>query len=54
MKIIERSHELDLEDACNDFLTKNQIELIDLHYSSSITSHNGQLEYTFSVLIVYK
>ena len=53
VKIIEKTHELDLADAINEFIVKDKPVVESLHYSTSLTSLNGQLEYSFSVLIVY-
>ena len=53
IKIIEKTHELDLADALNEFIEKDKPFIESLHYSSALTSLNGQLEYSFSVLIVY-
>ena len=53
IKIIERSHELDLEDALNEFLTQRDMIIKDVQYAVSMTSCNGQLEYSFSCFIVY-
>lgn len=53
IKIIEKTHELDLQDALNEFIKKEQPDIQDLHYAVALTSHNGQLEYSFSCMIVY-
>lgn len=53
IKIIEKSHELDLQDAFNDFIESENPNIIDIHYSVALTSLNGELEYSFSALIVY-
>lgn len=53
IKIIEKTHELDLEDALNDFICKENPDIQNIHYQVAMTSHNGELEYSFSCLIVY-
>ncbi|MEE0967162.1 MAG: sporulation protein Cse60 [Bacilli bacterium] len=53
IKIIEKTHELDLEDALNDFITNEKPEIINIHYSVAMTALNGNLEYSFSCLIEY-
>lgn len=53
IKIIEKTHELDLEDAVNDFFEKEEVNVQEIKYQVSLTSHNGELEYSFSCLIVY-
>ena len=53
VKIIEKTHELDLEDALNDFFMKEAPNIQMLRYQVAMTSHNGELEYSFSFMIVY-
>lgn len=53
IKIIEKTHELDLEDALNVFIQKENPQILHLHYQVALTSHNGELEYSFSCLIEY-
>lgn len=53
IKIIEKTHELDLQDALNDFIKKESPDIQKIRYAVAMTSHNGQLEYSFSCLIVY-
>ena len=53
IKIIEKTHELDLQDALNDFIEKENPDIQNMYYSVAMTSHNGTLEYSFSCIIVY-
>lgn len=53
IKIIEKSHELDLEDAFNEFIEKENPKIQDIQYQVALTSCHGNLEYSFSCLIVY-
>lgn len=53
IKIIEKTHELDLQDALNDFIEKENPNIQNMYYSVALTSHNGNLEYSFSCMIVY-
>ncbi|MCD7808317.1 MAG: sporulation protein Cse60 [Erysipelotrichaceae bacterium] len=53
IKIIESTHELDLQDALNDFIVEDDPHIISLHYAVAMTSLLGELEYSFSCLIVY-
>lgn len=50
IKIIEATHELDLEDALNQFLAT--VNVIKLHYQVAICS-GDELEYSFSCMIEY-
>lgn len=53
IKIIEKTHELDLEDAINDFIAKDNPKIIKMHYAVALTTLNGVLEYSFSCMIEY-
>lgn len=53
IKIIEKTHELDLEDALNEFIQKENPQIQDMQYQVALTSCHGNLEYSFSCLIVY-
>ena len=53
IKIIEKTHELDLEDELNDFIAKEEVSIINLHYQVAMTFSN-ELEYSFSCLIEYE
>ena len=52
IKIIERSHELDLEDDVNEFL-KTVTTVYQIDYRVALTVCKDELEYTFSCFIVY-
>ena len=49
----EKTHELDLEDELNDFIAKEEVSIINLHYQVAMTFSN-ELEYSFSCLIEYE
>lgn len=53
IKIIEKTHELDLEDELNDFIAKEEVSIINLHYQVAMIFSN-ELEYSFSCLIEYE
>ena len=40
IKIIEKTHELDLEDELNDFIAKEEVSIINLHYQVAMTFSN--------------
>ncbi len=52
VKLFDESHELDLEKKINNFLNED-IELIDIKYSVSITTSGEDQIYCFSALIIY-
>ena len=53
VKIIEKTHELDLEDEINDFLNEKKPIILSMHYQVAMTFSN-ELEYSFSCFIVYE
>ena len=53
VKIIEKTHELDLEDEINDFLEKKNPKILSLQYQVAMT-FSSELEYSFSCLIEYE
>jgi len=53
VKVFDESHEKDLEESINDFLTDN-IEVIDIKYSISISVFSEEQIFCFSALIMYK
>ncbi len=53
VKIIEKTHELDLEDEINDFIAKKDPEILAMHYQVAMT-FSSELEYSFSCLIEYE
>lgn len=53
VKIIEKTHELDLEDEINDFLSKKNPKILSMHYQVAMT-FSSELEYSFSCLIEYE
>ena len=53
VKIIEKTHELDLEDEINDFLEKKNPKILSLHCQVAMT-FSSELEYSFSCLIEYE
>ena len=53
IKIIEKTHELDLEEELNSFFKKNEITILQMHYQVAMCFSN-ELEYSFSCLICYE
>lgn len=53
VKIFDESHEKDLEDDINNFLTTNDIEVIDIKFSVSTSLFSDEQIYCFSALIMY-
>lgn len=54
VKLFDENHEADLEDAINDFLSDNNIEVIDIKYQiSTMYDYKDQI-YCYSAMILYK
>lgn len=54
VEIIEKTHELDLQDEVNKFLhDKTEEDIIRIEYQTAMT-YSTELEYSFSCMIVYK
>lgn len=54
VKVIDESHEKDLEDEINKFIGENEIEVIDIKFSVSTSIFSEEQIYCFSALIMYK
>ncbi len=53
VKIIDESHEKDLEVAVNSFLASLQGELIDIKFQTSIAMFGDEQIYCFTAMIIY-
>ena len=53
VKVFDESHEKDLEDKINKFLKENEIDLVDIKFSTSIGIVGEEQIYCFSALIFY-
>ena len=53
IKIIEKTHELDLEDEINEFIAKKDPKILAIHYQVAMT-FSSELEYSSSCLIEYE
>lgn len=54
VKIFDENHEKDLEQAINEFIEKEDPEIIDIKYSVSMGVFSEEQIYCFSALIVYR
>ena len=54
IKVIDEEHEKDLEDSINDFIKENNINIIDIKFSSSCSIYGEEQIYCFSALIMYE
>ncbi|CVH77080.1 hypothetical protein BN3662_01974 [Clostridiales bacterium CHKCI006] len=53
VKLFDEEHELDLEDAINDFLDELEGEVIHIHYQVALCLNGNEMEYCYSALIEY-
>ena len=53
VKIIDESHESDLEKAVNDFLKTLDGEVIDIKYQVSVSVFSEEQIFCFSAMIIY-
>lgn len=54
VKIFDFEHELDLENAVNEFLTKDDVEIVNIYYQTSHFYGGSEQLFSFSALILYK
>ena len=53
VKLFDENHEQDLEEAINDFLSRKNIDLIDIKYQLSIMYDYKDQIYCYSALLLY-
>ena len=53
VKIFDESHEKDLEERINDFLSDNDVDIIDIKYQVSTSISGEDQIYCFSAMIIY-
>ncbi len=53
VKVFDESHEKDLEEVVNNFLSSSNIDVIDIKYQVSISEYAEEQIYCFSAMIVY-
>ena len=54
VKIIDESHEKDLEKSVNNFLMTNNYDIIDIQFRTAVSIFSEEQIYCFSALILYK
>mgnify|MGYP002517665851 FL=1 len=54
VKVIDESHEKDLERSINSFLLSGNYDIIDMQFSTAIGIFGEEQIYCFSVLILYR
>lgn len=53
VKIIDESHEKDLECSVNEFLSSTNCDIIDIKYQVAISLFGEEQIYCFSAMIIY-
>ena len=53
VKVFDESHEKDLEEVINRFISEEEPEIIDIKFSTAVAVSEEQI-YCFSALIVYR
>lgn len=54
VKIIDESHEKDLEEEINKFLNNCEFEIMDIKFNSAVAIYGEEQIFCFSALIMYK
>ena len=54
VKVIDESHEKDLENALNGFLNSGDFDIIDIKFQVAIATSGEDQLYCFSALVVYR
>jgi hypothetical protein len=54
VKMFDFEHEIDLENAINEFLTKNNIKIINIYYQACHFYAGNEQVFSFSALILYQ
>ena len=54
VKIFDFEHEVDLEEAINDFLADEKVEMVNIFYQTSHFYAGNEQLFSFSAMILYK
>ena len=54
VKIFDFEHEIDLEEAINNFISEENIELVNIFYQTSHFYAGNEQLFSFSAMILYK
>ena len=54
VKIIDESHEKDLENSINTFLSNTSCDIIDIQFRTAVSVFGEEQVYCFSAMIIYK
>ena len=54
VKLFDEGHEKDLEVAINEFLSEEEVEVIDIKYQVAVSVFSEEQVFCFSAMIVYQ
>ncbi|HIQ90115.1 MAG TPA: sporulation protein Cse60 [Candidatus Coprosoma intestinipullorum] len=54
VKVFDESHEKDLEEAINKFISEEEPEIMDIKFSTAVAMFSEEQIFCFSALIVYR
>ncbi len=54
VKLFDEGHEKDLENAINDFLNEEEVEVIDIKYQVALGIFSEEQIYCFSAMVIYQ
>lgn len=54
VKLFDEGHEKDLETAINEFLSEEEVEVIDIKYQVAVSVFSEEQVFCFSAMIVYQ
>lgn len=54
VKVIDEEHEKDLETSINEFIKKDEVDVIDIKLSTSCSIYGEEQIYCFTALIMYE
>ncbi len=54
VKLFDEGHEKDLEAAINDFLSEEEVEVIDIKYQVAVSVFSEEQVFCFSAMVVYQ
>jgi len=53
VKLFDESHELDLENSINEFLSEGNYDIIDIKYQVAVAMFGEDQVYCFSAMVIY-
>ena len=54
VKVFDESHEKDLEESINKFISEKNVDIVDIKFAVSTSMYADEQIYCFSALVLYK